>query len=127
MNEKVIPLEILQAERVRAPAGDNGLSISIVENDRFYEIRSALPGVDADDVFVGIADDVLTIGCKTCTEKQTTIGRFFSIDHRVATVEQSFALPPDADTHQLTTTFRNGVLSVLLARTPGSNVVPFAR
>lgn len=125
MNENVIPLDIFQTVRVFAPQQpeNEDSSITVLENEKFYEIRSALPGVNADDVFVGVVDDVLTIGAKMCAETQRTLGRFFSIDHRVAMVEQSFALPPDAGAHHLTTTFHDGVLCVLVAREPSSNVV----
>ncbi|MGE4063233.1 MAG: Hsp20/alpha crystallin family protein [Rhodospirillaceae bacterium] len=122
MSERVIPHEALN---VLPPAvEENAAGIAILENEAFYEIRSALPGVDAEDVIVGVADDVLTIGARACVETQHTLGRFFSIDHRVALVEQSFALPADADAHNLTTAFQDGVLSVFLSRTGVSNVVP---
>jgi HSP20 family protein len=129
MSEQVMHLDILPGCRILPPiAAKESLPVAVVENDAFYEIRSVLPGVDADDVIVGVADDVLTIGAKAIVETQRTCGRFFTIDHRVVLVEQSFALPPDADAHNLTTSFHDGVLSVFLARTGVSNVVSlFAR
>lgn len=121
MSERIVQFE---ASTILPPVVEDALSISIVESDVHYEIRSLLPGVDAEDVIVGVADDVLTIGAKAWVETQHTVGRFFSVDHRIALVEQSFALPPDADARNLTTAFRDGVLSVFLSRTSVSNVVP---
>jgi len=124
MSEQVIQLDIVNGVRVLPPIQvDEPSSINIREHEMCYEIRTALPGVHAEDVIVGVADDVLTIGAKACAETQRTLGRFFTIDHRVALVEQSFALPSDADARNLTTTFNDGVLSILVARTPNSNVV----
>lgn len=126
MSEQIIPLEVFQGVRLAPPdVTEEPSSIAVLESDAFYEIRSVLPGVDPEDIVVGVVDDVLTIGAKACAEEQRTLGRFFSIDHRVALVEQSFALPPDADAHALTTAFHDGILSVFLTRTPVSNVVPF--
>jgi len=126
MSERIIQLELFQGVRVLPPAEAPPPSpISVVENDDFYEIRSTLPGVDAEDVVVGIADDVLTISAKVCIEAQRTLGPFFSVDHRIALIEQSFALPPDASLGDLTTSFHEGVLSVYVNRRPMSNVVPF--
>lgn len=125
MNEHVIQLDMFEGVRVFPPdVAQDPSPIVVLENDAFYEIRSTLPGVDAEDVIVGIADDVLTIGAKASAEAQRTLGRFFSIDHRITLIEQSFALPPDANARNLTTTFRDGVLSVFVARAPVSNVIP---
>lgn len=127
MSEHVIHLDMFQGVRVLPPTvPQKPSSISILENEAFYEIRSFLPDV-AEDVIVGIADNVLTIGAKACAEAQRSIGRFFSIDHRVALIEQSISLPPDASTRDLTTTFRDGLLSVFLTRRSVSNVVPLLR
>lgn len=125
MTEQVIPIDTFQGVRVLPPiVAEEPSPIAVLENDVFYEIQTALPGVDADDVIIGVVDGVLTIGAKACTETERTLGGFFSIDHRAAMVEQSFALPPDADSHHLTTRFHDGVFSVFLHRTPVSNVVP---
>ncbi len=124
MSARVIQLDIVNGARVLPPIEPvEPSSISIREDATCYEIRTALPGVDAEDIMVGVADDVLTIGAKACAQTQRAVGPFFTIDHRVSLVEQSFALPPDADACNLTMTFQDGVLSVLVARALGSNVV----
>jgi HSP20 family molecular chaperone IbpA len=126
MSSRVISVDFANMARVVPPSvdADETSSIAIVESDAFYEIRSALPGVAADDVFVGVDDDVLTIGAKAYAQSERACGRFFTLDHRVTLFEQSFALPPDADAGSLTTLFQDGVLSVFLTRTQISNVVP---
>jgi len=125
MSERVIQLELFRGIGVLPPVETPAPSpISVVENEDFYEIRSTLPGVDAEDVIVGVSEDVITIGAKVCIEAQRTLGPFFSVDHRIALIEQSFALPPDANLRDLTTSFHDGVLSVFVNRTPISNVVP---
>lgn len=125
MNNRVIQLNVVSGSRILPPvAPAEPSSINICENDACYEIRTALPGVDIEDVIIGVVDDVLTIGAKVCAEMQQTVGSFFAVDHRISLVEQSFALPADADAQSLSTSFNDGVLSVLMARAPSSNVVP---
>jgi HSP20 family molecular chaperone IbpA len=124
VSDGVIHIDFVSGARVLPPLSEIALSpINIRENEAFYEIRTELPGADADNIFVGVVDDVLTIGAKTSAETQHSIGRFFAIDHRIALIEQSFALPADVDAGNLTTTFNDGALTVLLTRLPGGNVV----
>jgi HSP20 family molecular chaperone IbpA len=128
MNEEITFIDFANSAPIIPPRSDKmHLSISVIENDAFYEIRSALPGVVADDVCVGISDDVLTIGAKASAQSEHICGRFFTIDHRVALVEQSFALPSDVDITDLTTTFQDGILSIFLARKATSNIIPLFR
>lgn len=124
MNEQIILANMFDGVRVLPAVSAAPPSIDIIEGDDFYEIRSKLPGVDDDSVFVGVTDDVLTIGAKACDEAHHSFGRFLVIDHRAALVEQSFALPVDADTRSLTTSFHDGILRIVLNRSSASKVVP---
>jgi len=125
MSAPIIPLDIGNGARVLPPSAPEPSTVSISEDATFYEIRTALPGFDAENVIVAVSGDVVTIAAKACGQTHSVLGSFFTIDHRVTLVEQSFALPPDADAHNLTTTLQDGVLSILVARTPVSNVVVF--
>ncbi len=125
MSEQVIQLDTVRGLRVLPPIeAAEPSSINIREDETCYEICTVLPGVDIEDVIIGVADDVLTVGAKAGAETQQTMGRFFAIDHRVTLIEQSFALPPDADARNLTSVFNDGVLRILMSRIPHANIVP---
>jgi HSP20 family molecular chaperone IbpA len=117
-----------QADVRAAPGMDERSSIAIIENENFYEIRTHLPEVDIEDVTIGVIDGVLTIRAQVTVETQGSLSRFFMIEHRESSVEQSFVLPLDADAQDLTTGFSDGILSILLNRKSVPNVISlFAR
>ena len=122
MSEPAAPLNLSASARPLLATGDT-TSVSIVESDAFYEIRAELRGVAPEDIIVGVVDGTLTIGATATAEIHRPLGRFFCVDHRVIKVEQSFALPADANAENLTTRFNEGVFSVFLNREAASNVI----
>lgn len=90
--------------------------VDIVARPDHYEVITDLKGASEDDVVVGILDHVLTVGSKTATETCSDIGSFLVVDHRERRIEQSFALPNDADEDDMYLNFSGGKLKVVIAR-----------
>lgn len=98
--------------------------IDVLEGDDSYEVISELPGVAVEDISIRLTDGVLTIGAKVSVEIHRHVGRCFAVDCRTSLIKQSIALPSDADPRQLTSSLRDGVLSIIIARAPASRIVP---
>lgn len=90
--------------------------VNIVEGQDRYELTIDLKGAAEDDVLVGILDHILTVGSKTAFEACNGIGSFLMVDHQERVVEQSFALPIDADEDDVGLRFGDGTLKVIIGR-----------
>lgn len=97
------------------PAAETG-GVNIVELPDRYELIVDLKGAVEDDVLVGVLDHILTVGSKTASEVCNDIGSFLVVDHRERLIEQSFALPADADEDDVCLNFAGGKLKVIIGR-----------
>lgn len=89
-------------------------NIELSEDDKEIRVVAELPGLEQKDVEVSIDNDVLTI----CGEKKgTSTGAVYS-ERWQGTFQRSVQLSPDADPDKVTADFRNGVLTVTLAKRP---------
>lgn len=81
-----------------------------------YELATNLGCTDDDEVTVDVVDRLLTIRASTSNEICRDVGTFLLVDRRDHTVEQSFALPFDADETDIVSRFDNGVLTLIIRR-----------
>jgi HSP20 family protein len=81
-----------------------------------YVIKAELPGVGADDIDVSVHDGVLTMkGEKKSTREEKGETWFFS-EREYGSFARSFRLPPDADQDAVEADFRDGVLTIRVAK-----------
>ncbi len=99
--------------------GSRAAWVNIATNRDHYEIVTHLGVANEDDLAVGITDHVLTIAAKHCSETCREVGGFLLVDHRDNAIEQSFALPVDANEDDLTLNLDMGVLKVVIGRRQG--------
>lgn len=86
-----------------APAAD------AAAGEGYYEINVELPGVAPEDVDVSLHENVLTVnGEKRSARREEGRSYFFS--------ERGFRLPSDADPEKITADFKDGVLTLLIAK-----------
>jgi len=93
-----------------APAAD------AAAGEGYYEINVELPGVAPEDVDVALHENVLTVkGEKRFTRTEEGRSYFFS-ERNYGAFERSFRLPSDADPQKITADFKDGVLTLLVAK-----------
>ena len=84
--------------------------------DQYYEINIELPGVAPEDVDVTVHENNLTVR----GEKQTRHdeqGRTYFFSERVSgAFQRSFRLPADTDADKIAADFKDGVLTIKLAK-----------
>lgn len=90
--------------------------VDVVETDKEYLIKAELPEVKKEEVKVTVQDDVLTISGERTREKEEKGKKFHRIERAYGSFSRSFTLPEDADPANVTADFKNGVLSVHLAK-----------
>lgn len=90
--------------------------VDLHENDRVIEVHAELPGVDANDVELQLADNVLTIKGEKKQEKSEE-GKGFHLNERsYGAFLRRIPLPAEVDEDKVEARFTNGVLTVTLPK-----------
>ena len=86
-------------------------------NNKFYNVVMELPGVKQDDIDISLHDHTLVIrGEKHFEREEKKDGSYFFSERQFGSFQRSFRLPPDASGDDVKATFKDGVLTVLIAR-----------
>lgn len=94
----------------RAPAVD------VCEHEKEYEITAELPGMDASNVDVKLANGVLTIKGEKKEEKEEKEKDFYLSERRFGSFQRSFELPEGIDEEKIQASFEKGVLTIKLPK-----------
>jgi len=90
--------------------------VDITEDEKEYLIKAELPEVKKGDVRVRVEDGVLYISGQRNFEKEEKGKRYHRIERAYGSFTRSFSLPDDADPQQVNADFKDGVLSVHVAK-----------
>ncbi len=90
--------------------------VDIIESDKEYLIKAELPEIKKEDVKVSVEKGVLTIQGERKQEKEEKGKKFHRIERSYGAFERSFTLPDDADEGKVSAEFKDGILSVHLAK-----------
>ena len=90
--------------------------VDIIENDKEYLIKVELSEVKKGDVKVRVEDGVLYISGTRNFAKEEKDSRYHRIERAYGAFMRSFSLPEDADPQQVNADFKDGVLSVHVAK-----------
>lgn len=90
--------------------------VDIVEDDKVYSIKAELPEVKKNDVKVRVENGVLHINGERTLEKEEKGKRYHRIERAYGAFTRSFSLPEDADPQQVNAEFKDGILSVQVAK-----------
>ncbi|TBE41349.1 Hsp20/alpha crystallin family protein (plasmid) [Rhizobium leguminosarum] len=94
------------------------LAVDLVESDKAFELSAELPGVDAKDLDVTLADGVLTIKGEKNEAKEEKENDYYLSERRYGSFHRSLELPRGVDSEKIEAKFSNGVLKVTLPKTP---------
>ncbi len=93
-----------------APRSDASMSTQA------YRISLELPGVAAEDIDISMHDGAMIVrGEKRFVKEEQTENYFFS-EREYGMFQRTFRLPPDADARAIQADFKNGVLSIAIAK-----------
>jgi HSP20 family protein len=96
----------------RAPAVD------IVDKENAYELSAELPGMDDNSIDVQFSDGTLTIKGEKRDEREEKKKNFYLAERRYGSFRRSFSVPEGVDAQRIEASFKNGVLTVTLPKTP---------
>lgn len=97
---------------------DKAPAVDIAEKEKEYEITAELPGMDEKNIDVKFADGVLTIKGEKTEEKEEKKKDYYLSERRFGLFQRSFQVPDGVDADKLEASFKNGVLTVVLPKSP---------
>jgi HSP20 family protein len=92
-------------------------ALDVVEADGEYRVTAELPGMDAKDVELTLADDMLTIKGEKKEEREETLENYHLSERRYGSFQRSLPLPRGVDRAKVEARFDKGVLTVVLPKT----------
>src|SRR5881409_943798 len=90
--------------------------VDICEDDNEYLIKAELPEVKKEDVKVTAEGGTLTIMGERKFEKEEKNKKYHRVERAYGSFGRSFSLPDDASPAKVTAEFKDGVLTVHLAK-----------
>ena len=90
--------------------------VDITEDDKEYLIKVELPEIRKDDVKVTVEGGVLTISGERRFEKEEKDKKYHRIERSYGSFTRSFSVPDDADDANVSADFKDGLLTVHLAK-----------
>jgi HSP20 family protein len=99
-------------------AGAFAPNVDVNEDDKQIRVQAELPGLDENDIELSLHDNVLTIeGEKKEEREETNEGRTYS-ECRYGHFRREIPLSAEVETDKVDATFKKGVLTVTLLKTP---------
>ncbi len=93
-------------------------AVDVVEDEKEYRITAELPGLGRDDVELNLSGSILTIKGEKRDQREERDGNYYLSERRYGTLQRSFELPQSVKRDSIEAKFDNGVLTVILPKTP---------
>ena len=91
--------------------------VDVKENDKAYQVRAELPGVNKEDIHVDIDGAVVAITAERKQEKEVKEGeRVLRTERYFGKVSRSFQLAQEIDESQTVAKYNDGVLELTLPK-----------
>ena len=90
--------------------------VDIFEKDDHLVIRAEIPGVQKEDMYVGIENSVLTLHGERKQETEVKEENAYRMERVYGTFTRSFTLPTTVDGAKVTATYKDGVLEVTVPK-----------
>lgn len=91
-------------------------AVDIVEDEKFYEIHLAVPGVGKSDFKINLLDGKLTVSGERKMEVKKEGRNFQSIETQFGNFSRSFFIPEDVLTEQIEASYEHGILKLTLPK-----------
>jgi HSP20 family protein len=92
--------------------------VNVSETEKEVLVTAELPGIEEKDVEVTLDNGVLAIKGEKKAEKEEKNKNYHRIERSYGSFVRSIALPHEVEEEKVEATFKNGVLTVKLPKTP---------
>ena len=91
-------------------------AVDVYEKENTLILDAELPGIDPDDVEIHIHGGALILKGKRGFFREETHTNYHRIERSYGTFQRYFTLPESIDTKNITATFKDGVLTLIMAK-----------
>lgn len=91
-------------------------AVDVVEHEKEYEIAAEVPGMDAGNIEVALANGVLTIKGEKKEDKEEKKKNYYLSERRYGSFQRAFRVPDGVDADKIAASFSKGVLKVTLPK-----------
>jgi HSP20 family protein len=95
-----------------------GLRTDLAETDDEVVVRAEMPGVDPKDVDINVTGNILTLSGEKKEEREDKRRNYHYMERQFGSFQRAVQLPAYVDPHKVEATFKNGVLTVTIAKKP---------
>lgn len=95
-----------------------GPRIDLAETDNDITLKADLPGVDPKEVDVQVVGNMLTIRGEKKLEKEDKKRDYHFVERQYGSFQRSLQLPTSVDPDKVDASFKDGVLTVTMAKRP---------
>jgi HSP20 family protein len=99
-----------------APGAEGDLAIDMYETEEAVVIKTAIPGVKAEDIDVSISGDTLTIRGETKEEQEIKRENYLRRERRFGSFSRSVTLPGDLEADEADADYADGILTLRLPK-----------
>ncbi len=93
------------------------MAIDLVENEKDYQIKADLPGIDKKDVNISIDSNNLVIEANREEVKEEKKDSYYRCERYSGNYKRSIALTEQCDVKSIKAEFKNGVLTITIPKT----------
>lgn len=91
-------------------------AIDLKDMGKKYQLKADIPGSDENEINITTKDGMLKIEAKTSKAKEEKKRDFLKQERYVGSYMRMLSLPDDADTEQLKSDYKNGVLEIIIPK-----------
>ena len=100
--------------------GDWAPSMDISETKDSLVAKVEAPGMDQKDIHISLQENLLTIKGEKKQEKEEKDERYHRVERSYGSFTRSVRLPIGVDASKVAATFKNGLLTVTMPKTPAA-------
>jgi HSP20 family protein len=97
-----------------------GPRIDLAETENEITVRAELPGVEPNEVNAEVMGNTLMIRGEKKQHKEEKRESYFYVERQYGTFNRRVELPSTVDPHKVNATYKNGVLTITMAKRPDS-------
>jgi HSP20 family protein len=90
--------------------------VDIIDRDNDILVRADIPGVKKENLEVTLTDNTITLKGSTSEEKKEEKGDYFRSETMKGSFSRTMSLPSDVDGGKATSSFKDGVLEVVVPK-----------
>jgi HSP20 family protein len=93
-------------------------AVDVRENEKAYQMEVELPGLTEKDIEVKVEENLLTLSSKKDEKREEKQKDYLIRERRHTEFKRSFVLPEEISRDKIKAEFKNGLLTVMLPKTP---------